>query len=56
MENCHVFYGHWLTTYLNPNHPSMAHLVACDYPKCSYKLGFHVIQKIIHGNERKIMA
>ncbi len=44
-----------ITTWLNPNHPSMAHLVACDYPKysckCSCKLEFHVILKIIHGNE-----
>jgi hypothetical protein len=29
-------------------------LVACDYPKCSHKcsrkLGFHIILRIIHGN------
>ncbi len=53
MENFHVCYDHWLfkiTMWLNPNHPSMAHLVASDYPKCNrkchHKLGFH----IIHGN------
>ncbi len=43
-----------ITTWLNPNHPPMAHLVACNYPKCSckcnHKLGFHIILRIIHGN------
>ncbi len=38
------------TMWLNLNHPLMAHLVACDYPKCSCKLRFHVILRIIHGN------
>ncbi len=40
MENCHVFYSHWflkITMWFNSNHPSMAHLVACDYFKCSCK-------------------
>ncbi len=53
MENCHMFYGQWFlkfTTWLNLNHSSMAHLVACGYPKCSRKLGIHVIPRIIHGN------
>ncbi len=52
MEKCHMFYGHFLkkiTMWLNPNHPSMAHLVTCDYPKCNLNLGFHVILRIFHG-------
>jgi hypothetical protein len=44
--------------WLNPNHPSMGHLVACNYPKCnhkcSYKLGFHIILRIIHDNGWKL--
>jgi hypothetical protein len=36
----------------------MAHLVTCEYPKCSCKysrkLGFHIILKIISGNDEKI--
>jgi hypothetical protein len=46
--------GFLTTMRLNSNHPSMTHLVVCDYPKCShkcsYKLGFHIILRIIHGN------
>ncbi len=35
MENCHVFLlplVFKINTWLNPNHPSMAHLLACNYP------------------------
>ncbi len=59
MENSHTFL--WslafkITTWSNPNHPLMAHLVACDYSKCSCKLEFHVILRIIHGNGSNFLA
>ncbi len=52
------FLNKWkITTCFNPNHPSMAHLVACDYPKCSrkcsHKLGFHVILRTSMAMDEK---
>jgi hypothetical protein len=47
ITTCFMAIGFLIARWLNPNHPSMAHLVACDYSKCSHKcsrnLGFHVI-------------
>jgi hypothetical protein len=38
--------------WLNPNHPSMAHLVACNYPKCNCKLGSMEMDEIFYPNHK----